>query len=119
MKFLVATVLTAILAFIVGLLSFSPWWGFAITSLLVAVLVHQKGGKAFLAGFLGLLLLWAGLAWWIDMKNNGVLSSKIATVLPLGGNAILLILVTGFVGGLVAGMAALSGSYLRSSGSRR
>jgi len=111
MKFLTATFLTALLAFISGL--FLPWWGIAITSLLVAVLVHQKAGKAFLAGMLGVFLLWAGLAWWIDMKNNGVLSKKVAAVLPLGGNALLLILLTGFVGGLVAGFAAMSGSFLR------
>lgn len=115
MKFITAIILTALLAFISGLLSFSPWWGFAITSLLVALLVHQKAGKAFLSGFLGLLLLWGGLAWWIDMQNNGILSARIASVLPLGGNNMLLILVTGVVGGLVAGFAAMSGSYLRSS----
>ncbi len=119
MKFLVATILTAILAFIAGLLSFSPWWGFAVTSLLVAVLVHQKAGKAFLAGYTGVFLLWVGLAWWMDMKNNGVLSAKIANVLPLGGNAIYLILITGVVGGLVAGLAAMSGSFLRTTKSRR
>jgi hypothetical protein len=113
MKFLVAIVLTALLAFISGL--FLPWWGIAITSLLVAVLVHQKAGKAFLSGLLGVFLLWAGLAWWIDMKNNGLLSKKIAAILPLGGNALLLILVTGIIGGLVAGLAAMSGSFLRSS----
>lgn len=115
MKFITAIILTALLAFISGLLSFSPWWGFAITSLLVAVLVHQKAGKAFLAGFLGIFLLWAGLAWWIDMKNNGVLSTKIASILPLGGNSLVLIAVTGLIGGLVAGLAALSGSFLRST----
>lgn len=113
MKFLVAIILTALLAFISGL--FLPWWGMAITSLLVAVLVHQKGWKAFLSGFLGVFLLWAGLAWWIDMKNNGILSHRIAAVLPLGGNSMLLILVTGFVGGLVAGLAAMSGSFLRAT----
>ncbi len=113
MKFLTATILTAILAFISGL--FLPWWGIAITSLLVAVLVHQKAGKAFLSGLLGVFLLWAGLAWWIDMKNNGILSKKIATILPLGGNTILLILVTGLIGGLIAGFAAMSGSFLRAT----
>ncbi len=113
MKFLTATTLTAILAFISGL--FLPWWGMAITSLLVAVLVHQKAGKAFLSGLLGVFLLWAGLAWWIDMKNNGILSKKIATILPLGGNTILLIGVTGLIGGLIAGFAAMSGSFLRAS----
>ncbi len=114
MKFLVAILLTALLAFISGL--FLPWWCIAITSLLVAVLVHQKAGKAFLSGLLGVFILWAGLAWWIDMKNNGVLSKKIASVLPLGGNSLVLILVTGLIGGLVAGMAAMSGSFLRASG---
>lgn len=113
MKFLVATILTALLAFISGL--FLPWWGIAITSLLVAVIIHQKAGKAFLSGLLGVFILWAGLAWWIDMKNNGILSKKIASVLPLGGNALLLILVTGIVGGLVAAFAAMSGSFLRAS----
>ena len=114
MKFLVAILLTALLSFISGL--FLPWWGIAITSLLVAVIIHQKAGKAFLSGLLGVFLLWAALAWWIDMKNNGILSKKIASVLPLGGNAIVLILVTGVIGGLVAGMAAMCGSFLRSSG---
>jgi len=113
MKFIVAIILTALLAFISGL--FLPWWGVAITSLLVAVIIHQKAGKAFLSGLLGVLLLWTGLAWWIDTKNNSVLSTKIASVLPLGGNAIALILVTGLIGGLVAGFAAMSGSFLRAS----
>ncbi len=115
MKFITAIILTALTGFIAGILSFSPWWGFAITSFLVALLVHQKGGKAFLSGFLGIFLLWAGLAWWMDMKNNGILSHKIAQILPLNGNSLLLILITGVVGGLVAGFAAMSGSYLRAS----
>ena len=113
MKFMTATILTAILSFIASL--FLPWWGIAIAALLVAAIVHQKAGKAFVSGLLGVFLLWAGLAWWIDMKNNSVLSHKVASVLPLGGNTLLIIVVTGLVGGLVAGFAALSGSYLRAS----
>lgn len=116
MKLFVAIILTALLSFISGL--FLPWWGVAIAALLTAVVVHQNAGKAFLSGFIGVLLLWAGLAWWIDMKNDGVLSKKIASILPLNGNSLLLILITGVVGGLVAGFAAMSGSYLRSSGNR-
>ncbi|HMW66901.1 MAG TPA: hypothetical protein PK695_11810 [Chitinophagaceae bacterium] len=113
MKFLTATLLTLLLAFVSGL--YLPWWGIAIVALLVAAIVHQKAGKAFLSGFLGLFLLWGGLAFWIDMKNDHILSQKIAAILPLGGNSILLILVTALVGGLVAGFAALSGSFLRAS----
>lgn len=115
MKFISAIILTALTGYIAGILSFSPWWGFAVTTLLVAVLVHQKAGKAFLSGFLGIFLLWAGLAYWMDQQNNGILSQRIAQILPLNGNSLLLILITGVVGGLVAGFAAMSGSFLRAS----
>jgi len=114
MKFFVAVILTALLSFIAGIY-INLWWSFAIVALIVALLVHQKGGKAFLSGFLALFLLWGGLAFWIDMKNEGILSAKVAQILPLGGSSLLLIAVTAFIGGLIAGFAAMSGSYLRSS----
>ncbi|MET0391666.1 MAG: hypothetical protein ABW019_00940 [Chitinophagaceae bacterium] len=117
MKFLVALILTILLAFIAGL--YLPWWSIAIAAFVVALLVHQKAVKAFLSGFLGLFLLWAVLAEWIDLKNESILSARIAELLPLGGQSWLLVLVTGFVGGLVAGFAAMSASYLRSKPRRR
>ena len=114
MKFIVAILLTALLSFLSGIY-IQWWWAFAIASFLVALLIHQKAAKAFFAGFLSLFLLWGGLAFWIDMKNNGILSSKVAQLLPLGGSSILLIVVTGLIGGLIAGFAAMCGSYLRAS----
>jgi hypothetical protein len=113
MKFITAIILTALLAFTGGL--WFGWWIIAVSGFVVALLVHQRPGKAFMAGFAGLFILWAGLAWWIDLKNEHILSTRIASVLPLGGNSFLLIIVTAIVGGLVAAFAALSGSYLRSS----
>lgn len=113
MKFFAAILLTAMLSFAGGL--WFSWWIIAIASFLIALLIHQRAGKAFLAGAIGVFLLWGILAWWIDMKNEHVLSKKIAEVLPLGGSSFLLILVTAIIGGLVAGLGAMSGSYLRSS----
>jgi len=114
MKFLIALILTALLSFIAGIY-INIWWFFAIIALLVAILVHQKAGKAFFAGFLGLFILWLVLTFWIDSANNSVLSVKIASLLPLGGSKWLLMIVTAFIGGLIAGFAAMSGSYLRST----
>lgn len=111
MKFIVATILTALLAFVSGL--WFPWWTIALAAFLIAALVHQRPGKAFLAGFLGVFLLWAILASIIDMKNASLLSSRIASVLPLGGSNLLLILVTALIGGLVGGFGGLTGSFLR------
>ena len=118
MKFLSALILTALLAFATGLYGILPWWSFAITSFIVAIAVHQKGGKAFLAGFAGLFLLWAVLAFMIDNANDHILATKVANVLPLGGSYWVLILLTGLIGGLVSGLAALTGSYLRQSPKR-
>lgn len=112
MKFIVAPLLTALLAFVGGL--WLMWWSIAIAGFLIALLVHQSSGKAFLSGFLGLFLFWGLFAAWIDMKNGGIMARRIAELLPLGGNPVLLILVTAFVGGLVAGLGAMSGSFLRS-----
>ncbi len=113
MKLITAIILTALLAFAGGL--WFGWWSIAVAAFLIALLVHQKAGKAFLSGALGVFILWGAMAWWIDMKNESVLSKKIAEVLPLGGNTFLLIVITAIVGGLVAGFGAMSGSYLRSS----
>jgi hypothetical protein len=114
MKFIVAVLATGLLSFAAGI--YMPWWWlFAVIAFLIALLVHQKPGKAFLAGFLGLFVLWAGLSIWINIENKGILAAKIAKLLPLGGSPVLLIIVTGVIAGLVAGFAALSGSFLRTS----
>ena len=114
MKFFNSFLLTALLSFIAGIY-ISYWWFFAVIAFLVAALIHQKGFKAFLAGFLALFVLWFVLAFWMDLANEGVLSVKIASLLPLGGSKWKLIIITACIGGLVAGFAALSGSYLRST----
>ena len=118
MKFFNSFLLTALLSFIAGIY-ISYWWFFAVVAFLVAVLIHQKGFKAFFAGFLALFILWFVLAFWMDLSNEGVLSVKIATLLSLDGSKWLLMIITAFVGGLVAGFAALSGSYLRSTSPKK
>ena len=110
MKFIATIILIALLAFVSGL--YLPWWSIALAAFVISLIFRQPPGKSFLAGFLGLFLLWAGLALFIDSPNQHILSKKIAEVLPLGGSSTLLILVTGLVGGLVGGFAALTASYL-------
>lgn len=110
MKFLVALLLTLMLAFIAGL--FLPWWSIALVAFLVATLVIQGPGRAFLAGFFALFMLWGVLAWWIDIKNESILSMKIAELLGVGQPS-LLVLLTAVVAALVGGLAAMSGSYFR------
>jgi hypothetical protein len=111
MKFLLSLLLTAVLAFLAGLIL--PWWSIALIAFIVALVIPQHTGLGFLSGFLGIFLLWGVLAFWTDAQNNSLLSKKIATLFPLGGSVMLLILVTALVGALVGGFAAMAGSSLR------
>jgi hypothetical protein len=112
MKFIIAIILTALLGYAAPL--YLPWWSFAITSLVVAIAIHQKPGKAFMAGFAGLCVLWGIHASILDSANDSILSEKVAYILPLGGSSMILIWITAIIGGLVSGFAALTGSFARS-----
>lgn len=111
MKFVVAILLTALLSFAFGLQL--PWWFIAVAAFIVAIAIPQKNAKAWLSGFLGVFLLWSILAFVAEQKGGELIAKQIATLLPLQGNTFLLVLVTGFIGGLVAGFGALTGSMGR------
>lgn len=113
MKFITAIILTALLTYAIGLFTSLPWYSFVFCALIVSIAIHQKAWKAFLSGFIAVFLLWIVLAIIIDNANEHILSKKVAEILPLNGNYFLLIFITGFVGGLLAGMSALTGSFLR------
>src|SRR5437773_3877981 len=111
MKITVSIILTALICFVAGL--YLPWWTIAVAAFLVALVIPQFPWKAFLSGFLAVFILWGMLAWWKDMKNEGILASKIAVIFHLPASSIIMVLLTAFTGGLISGFAALSGSYLR------
>jgi hypothetical protein len=110
-KYIISILLTALVSFVLGL--YLPWWSIAPAAFLVSLLIRQRPAMSFLAGFLGVFLLWEILAWWIDYRNNSILSQKIAQIFPLEGSNVLLILLTSLIGALVAGFASLAGSYMK------
>lgn len=111
MRFILAVLLMVLLGFIAGL--YLPWWSIAVVAFLVALLLPQSTNANFLAGFTGIFLLWALIAIWIDVKNDSILSQKIAQLFSLGSSSVLLIIVTALTGGLVGGFAAMSGGAVR------
>ncbi len=113
MKFLISLLLTALLSFAACL--YFPWWSIAIVAFLVAAIIPQKAGKAFITGFLALFLLWGGLSFWISNNNEHLLAHKVSVLILKMDNPYVLILATALIGALVAGFAALSGSFLRKS----
>lgn len=104
------TVLILISAFLLNL--FLPWWSIAIPGLVFGWWFNEKAGPSFVFGFLALFILWGGQALYIHLANDGILSTRIAEMLQVG-SPLLVILLTGVLGGLVSGLATLTGSLLQ------
>ncbi|MFT3946740.1 MAG: hypothetical protein QM763_07175 [Agriterribacter sp.] len=112
MKFIVSLILIALLSFALSL--YLPWWSIAVVSFAVPLVIWQKPYLDFIAGFIALLLLWGGLAWYISASNNHLLAEKIAVLVINKNNPFTLIAITALTGASVAGFSALTGSLLRS-----
>jgi len=110
-KFIISLLLIALLSFISGL--FFPWWTIAVAAFVVCALIPQRPLASFFTGFLALFLLWGGLATYIDLANNSILSTRVAGLVYLHGSSVALLLVTGFIGALVGGGGALTAAFLR------
>ena len=104
------TVLILITAYLLNL--FLPWWSIAIPGLIFGYFLNEKPFSSFGWGFLALFLLWGGQALYIHLANDAILSSRIAEMLQLG-SPLLVVLITGLLGGLVSGLAALTGSLVK------
>jgi hypothetical protein len=111
MKFFSASLITAFLSYVGGL--YMGWWIIAVAAFAVAAFIPQKPLHSFLAGFIALFLLWGLLAVYIDAKNEHILAPKIAELLFKTSSNWLVIGLTAFIGGVVAGLAALTASFLR------
>lgn len=111
MKFIVSILLIALLSFAACL--YFPWWSIAVVAFLVCAVIPQSAAMSFLTGFLALFILWGTLSFWISSSNEHVLAHKVSLVILKMDNPYLLMLATAFIGGIVAGLAAATASFIR------
>lgn len=111
MKFFISLLSISILSFIVGL--YTSWWSIALVAFIVSLFISQRPGSSFLSGFTSVFLLWLILALLINAANGGILANRIGGMLGIGQRPVLLAFITALVGGIVAGFAALTASYIR------
>lgn len=109
-SFLEKTLFFLITAFLVQLVL--PWWVMPLVIFVIAIFLYQKKGSSFFAAFLAVFLFWSIYAFAIDWRNNHILSSKVILLFPLPSSSFILVLLTGIVGGLIAGLAAMAGRQL-------
>ncbi len=119
--FIVKFLIISILSFILTL--FLPWYTPFIICFLVGIIFSNKRGNNFLAGLLGIALFWLSYALFLDLKNDHVLSSKIAVLFSESLNtqitSSVLLMVTTFLGALLGGLSTMAGAMIMDDGSRR
>jgi hypothetical protein len=106
MLFLIILVLTFAAAY------FLPWWTAAIIAFTAGVICGKTSGRSFWSGFAAVFVAWAILALLKTIPNENRLATRVSHLFQLP-NWILLLLVTSIIGGLVGGLAALSGGLVR------
>ena len=113
-KDLFASPLTAtivILAFVMGY--FFEWWTVAIAAFIGGAIFGTSSGETFAKGMAAVIILWLVMICYYHFSTQGILSNKIAQILPVGGNVGVLIAATVLIGGIVGGWGAMSGFLMR------
>lgn len=105
------TITIVVLAFIMGY--FFEWWTVAIAAFIGGAVFGTSSGETFAKGTAAVTTLWLLMTWFQHFTTQGILSNKIAQILPVGGNVGALIAATVLIGGLVGGWGAMSGFLVR------
>lgn len=111
MKFIVSTIVTALLAYAFGL--YFPWWSLTIAAFAVAYFVPQRPLWSVVSAFTGLFLLWGLMAWLISLSNGHILAHRLSLLIVKSDSPAMLIFLTALLGALPAALSALAGSMLR------
>ena len=108
MKFIVSIFVTILLSYALGL--YLPWWSIALAGLSAGLVIRQHAALSFFASFLAVLFLWGLFAYVISLNNNHILAKRISIFIIKKESPIGLIIITGIIGGVTAGLSALTGN---------
>lgn len=109
MRYFSVLILTGLLSSFALILM--PWWIPMIVGFFIVLVLPMKLKQSFLAPALGCALAFIFIALWKDLANNHLLSAKIAQIFHLP-SYLLLVLITGLIGFITAGLGGLIAFYL-------
>jgi hypothetical protein len=114
------TILILALA-IVGLELAVPFWAWIAAAPFVFGLVFGKScGRATACGAAAGGLSWLGASLYFYLTSGRIIAGRVAAMFGLGlGRGWLLVIITGLVGAIIAGLATLAGASLRGALLRR
>ncbi len=109
MRVLVQIVAIVIFGYIFEM--FLPWYSVAFVAAVFGFVL--RSGNNFIGGFLGVVFLWGLKIYMISDSASVDLASKVARIMEPVGEKWILIVVTLVLGGLVGGLACVTGAAAR------
>ncbi len=101
---------TFVLSLVLSL--FLPWWSIMLAAFITGIVISLKKAAVFFIPFVAVFLYWAIYCYVLSSANDFILAKKISELLTIGGNPYLLILVTGLIGGIAAGLSGILGKQV-------
>jgi hypothetical protein len=111
MKAFIIFLLIGVFSYVAGL--WYPWWSIAVVSFIVTLVIPQKPAASFFIAFLSIFIFWFSLAFFKDLANDHILAGRMSELFLHSRSPFLIAAVTGLIGAIVAGLAALSAAFLR------
>jgi len=110
MKLIIKIILIGVITYFIS--PFTVWWVCMLVSFAVSFALPSSELSAFIAGLLGVGMVWMGYAWTLDLENASSFSLKIADLMGLK-DPFMLVLATGIAGGVAGGFSSITGKTFR------
>ena len=111
MRLLLQILVVAFLGLVLA--QFMPWWGVAIAGATAGYFFAGHRGKSFLAGFIGIFILWFAMAFYMKISTGSDFADRFAQLFPFPLSGTALMAVSGVIGGIIGGFGAFTGDSIK------
>lgn len=111
MNLLLRVILICVLS--VAAQPYLPWWSAVLIAFVVELVVGKADSTSFFSGFYGVAIPWMAIATFIDVKSGAVLTVRVLELFKLPQYSVVMIILTGLLGGLIAGVGSMSGGWMK------
>ncbi len=108
-SFLISIIIIFVVTYIIFLAL--PWWTIPIATFIVGIIFRLKSIPSFLSGFLGVGIVWLVLIVSKDAGNDVNIASAMGELFG-GRSGYMVYILSGLIGGLMGGLASLTGSKM-------
>jgi hypothetical protein len=101
-----------ILVVLIRMIGILPWWSFVIPVIILGMVITFRAWhvSGFIVGFLSGLITWIGVNLYFDLTSNGIILNRIGLLLMMP--KIIVILISGLIGGILTGLALYTGQNI-------